>query len=301
MTEPTARASLGNRSPGIDGDFDPAAVPVRDAATVLIIDERPDVQVLMLKRNARSAFVGDMWVFPGGAVDPEDASVEADEAVDNLTDTAASTALGLGRGGLAFWVAALRETFEEAGILLAHPVGGHQLVDLSAPTTEARFARWRDGVNDGSMDFVGMVREEGLHLDGSGVHYIGRWVTPLGPPRRYDTRFFLTSMPAGQVPLHDNDEAVHHEWVSPRAALEANTAGEMLMMTPTLSMLQRLACFVSVATAVGAAAGASGADDETVRIRRGIETHDRIAYPGDADYGDADPETENGLLRWPLR
>ena len=146
-----------------------------------------------------------------------------------------------------------------------------------------------------------MVREEGLHLDGSGVHYIGRWVTPLGPPRRYDTRFFLTSMPAGQVPLHDNDEAVHHEWVSPRAALEANTAGEMLMMTPTLSMLQRLACFVSVATAVGAAAGASGADDETVRIRRGIETHDRIAYPGDADYGDADPETENGLLRWPLR
>ena len=79
-----------------------------------------------------------------------------------------------------------------------------------------------------------------LDLDGGGVHYVAQSATPLGPPRRYDTRFFVTAMPEGQVPLHDDDEAVDHEWVRATDALAANERGEMIMMTPTLSMLQRL-------------------------------------------------------------
>ncbi len=268
---------------------------------MLILDQRPELQVLMLKRNARSAFVGDMWVFPGGAVDPGDASAEADLSVDNLTDSAASHALGLSRGGIAYWVAVLRETFEEAGILLAHPIGEDTLINLSAPAVEQRFSSHRDGVNEGSVDFISMVQDEGLHLDGSGVHYVARWITPVGPPRRYDTRFFVTAMPQGQTPLHDNDEAVHHEWVSPQTALAANARDEMLMMTPTVSMLQRLATFASVDEALSSASAASASDDERVRIRFDVEGPGRISYPADPDYSSADANTEHGILRWPAK
>ncbi|MED5553198.1 MAG: hypothetical protein VX785_10940, partial [Actinomycetota bacterium] len=260
-----------------------------------------DLQVLMLKRNARSIFVGDMWVFPGGAVDPEDGTPEADAVVDGLTDIDASKCLGIDQGGIAFWVAALRETFEEAGILLARTPGDPELVDLSHSDTETRFSTYRDGVNAGEVDFVSMIRQQGLVLDGSGVHYVSRWVTPLGPPRRYDTRFFVTAMPEGQQPLHDDDEAVHHEWIRPVEALALNDSDEMLMMTPTISMLDRLSRYRNAAEAISAAEDNDENHDETVRIRYGIEGPGRIAWPEDPDYEQADPRVESGMVRWPDR
>lgn len=285
-----------------DTAFDPAAVPVRPAATVLICDERPDLHVLMLKRNARSIFVGDMWVFPGGAVDPGDATPRADAAVEHLTDVAASRALGIDGGGIAYWVAALRETFEEAGVLLARPRGVDTLIDLSDPAVAARFERHREEVNAGTGDFIDIVVDEDLLLDGADVHYVAHWITPLGSPRRYDTRFFVTAMPRGQVPLHDDDEAVHHEWVRPTDALAANVAGEMIMLTPTVAMLARLACFADTTAAVAAAAAApdDASLDEVVRIRPGVDGPGRVAVPSDADYLDADEHVESGILRWPL-
>ena len=268
---------------------------------MLILADKPDLQVLMLKRNARSIFVGDMWVYPGGAVDPEDATAEADAVVEGLTDTEASESLQVDQGGIAFWVAALRETFEEAGILLARNPGDEQLVDLSLPDLERRFNIYRAGVNSGDIDFVDMVRREGLVLDGPGVNYVSRWVTPLGPPRRYDTRFFVTAMPDGQQPLHDNDEAVHHQWIRPAEALALNEADEMLMMTPTVSMLDRLTRFENSAQAIAAATGNTENEDEMVRIRYGVEGPGRIAWPDDPDYDDADPRVESGMVRWPDR
>ena len=301
MTEPNQVASTGHTSPGSGGDYDPESIPIRSAATVLILADKPDLQVLMLKRNARSIFVGDMWVYPGGAVDPEDATTEADAVVEGLTDTEASESLQVDQGGIAFWVAALRETFEEAGILLARNPGDEQLVDLSLPDLQRRFNTYRAGVNSGDIDFVDMVRREGLVLDGPGVNYVSRWVTPLGPPRRYDTRFFVTAMPDGQQPLHDNDEAVHHQWIRPAEALALNEADEMLMMTPTVSMLDRLTRFENSAQAIAAATGNTENEDEMVHIRYGIEGPGRIAWPDDPDYDDADPRIESGMVRWPDR
>lgn len=297
--QPDKWISTGSAATGRNEDFDPAAVPIRTAATVLILDERPDLHVLMLKRNARSIFVGDMWVFPGGAVDDDDATQEADELVAGRTDAECSSQLGLESGGIAYWVAVLRETFEEAGLLFArHPDTG-AMIDFHDAEVEERFEAHRDVVNNTESAFVDIMAGEGLELDGAGVHYVAQWVTPLGSPRRYDTRFFVTSMPSGQVPLHDNDEAVNHEWVRAADALAANEVDEMIMMTPTLSMLQRLATFSSVDEAMAAAAGATQLDDERIRIRFNVNGHKRIAYPIDGDYTEADPNTESGVLRWP--
>jgi len=278
------------------GDHVPEEIPIRIAATVLILDQRPDLHVLMLKRNARSIFVGDMWVFPGGAVDPEDGSEQAEGLLKGLTDNEASATLDLVTGGSAYWVAALRETFEEAGLVLT---GGSTPLDLSTPDVAARFERHRDALNSGEREFLDIVSSEDLTLDGSGVHYVGRWVTPLGPPRRYDTRFFVTAMPVGQVPLHDNDEAVHHEWVRPADAVAASESGEILMLTPTVAMLQRLGLFADVDAAMGAAASGRPGDDEMVRIRYDVEGPHRIAFPADADYAQAEAHVESGMVRWP--
>ena len=144
-----------------------------------------------------------------------------------------------------------------------------------------------------------IIDTEGLELDGAAVHYVARWVTPVGPPRRYDTRFVVTAMPASQVPLHDDDEAVNHEWVRAAEALSANERGEMVMMTPTLSMLQRLASFSTIEQALASAAEAKAQDDESIRIRFNVEGHHRIAYPGDADFVESDQHAESGVLRWP--
>ena len=295
--QPERRAGTGAQAPGTGGDYDPASIPVREAATVLIVDERPDLQVLMLKRNARSIFVGDMWVFPGGAVDAADRSPEIETLVEGWSDASASARIAQPSGGLGFWVAALRETFEEAGLLLAGEPGVPDLVPLE-PGSE-RFDHHRDGLNAGEREFASILRAEGLTMRAAEMHYVSQWITPLGPPRRYDTRFFLTERPASQVPLHDDDEAVHHEWVSAADAIEANESGEMVMMTPTVAMLKRLATFASVEEAMVSAAAAGPGDDEAIRIRFDDDGPHRIAFPADADYDLADPKAEHGVISWP--
>tara|TARA_Y100001960_G_scaffold157552_1_gene165674 strand:+ start:126 stop:464 length:339 start_codon:yes stop_codon:yes gene_type:complete len=108
-------------------------------------------------------------------------------------------------------------------------------------------------------------------------------------------------MPEGQQPLHDDDEAVNHQWIRPAEALALNETDEMLMMTPTVSMLGRLARYENSAEAIAAAEGNTAIDDEMVHIRYGIEGPGRIAWPDDPDYAEADPRVESGMVRWPGR
>jgi 8-oxo-dGTP pyrophosphatase MutT (NUDIX family) len=227
------------------------SVPVRDAATVMLIrdaiDEQnvPAVEVCMLRRNLASEFVAGVYVFPGGSVDPDDRGPEAEALCRGRTDAEASEILGIDSGGLAFWVAALRECFEEAGVMVArnrdnsHPDGA-TLLDTTDPGTAERFAAHRDAVNEGSTRLLDVCRQEDLVLAADAVHYVSHWITPEVAPRRYDTRFFITAAPPGQVARHDDTETIATIWVRPGDALARHAAGDIELLPPTIANLKNI-------------------------------------------------------------
>jgi len=232
------------------------AVPLRDAATVMLVrdgsdpDVRPAVEVCMLRRNLASEFVAGAYVFPGGSVDPADRGAAADELCRGLSDDEASGILGVDSGGLAFWVAALRECFEEAGVLLAQPRDagrGTDLLDTTDPGERARFEAHRLAINEGRTGLLDVCRAEGLVLAADTVHYVSHWVTPELAPKRYDTRFFVTAAPTGQIARHDDGETIASIWVRPRDALDRFEAGEIELLPPTIDNLEKLAVHASTA------------------------------------------------------
>jgi 8-oxo-dGTP pyrophosphatase MutT (NUDIX family) len=213
----------------------------RPAATVMTIRDQPNgYEILMLRRNLRSDFVGGAHVFPGGAVDASDG--ETDRQVYGLSDMDASRRLEIERGGLAYYVASLRELFEEAGLLIACDEKGAP-VNFSDPNDVKRMAAHRRAVNANELDFLTMMKSEGLLLDLRGVEYIAHWITPVGPPRRYDTRFFVAIAPSDQRATHDAGETVADEWIRPIDALAANERGEFDMIAPTIRNLHAVAGF----------------------------------------------------------
>lgn len=215
----------------------------RAAATVLTLRDGSDgYEILMLRRNLRSDFVGGAYVFPGGGVDDTDADTE--RLVYGLSDDAASRRLELTSGGLAFYVACLRELFEEAGVLIACDANG-VAAKFTARDDVTRLASHRRAVNAGEMDFLAMMKEEVLLLDLRGLEYVAHWITPVGPPRRYDTRFFVALAPMGQVATHDAGETVADLWIRPLDALAAHERGEFEMIFPTIRNLQAIAHFSS--------------------------------------------------------
>jgi 8-oxo-dGTP pyrophosphatase MutT (NUDIX family) len=213
----------------------------RPAATVMTIRDRPDgYEILMLRRNLRSDFVGGAYVFPGGALDVADG--ETDAPVFGLSDVDASKRLDVESGGLAFYVACLRELFEEAGLLIACDENGSP-VSFSDPDDVKRLAAHRRALNAHEWDFVTIMKSEGLLLDLRGLEYIAHWITPVGPPRRYDTRFFVALAPSDQRATHDAGETVADVWIRPIDALAAHQRGEFEMIAPTIRNLRAVAGF----------------------------------------------------------
>ena len=244
---------------------------------------RTTLEVLMVRRNLRSDFVGGAYVFPGGAVDLLDGGAEAEALSVGRSDAEASTLLGVESGGLAYWVAVVRETFEEAGLLLADRVGGPDLL-AGDPEEEARFAAARAAVNAGTLRFLDVCREERLQLGVSDIHYFAHWITPRGAPRRYDTRFFVAAAPPGQIAAHDAGETIAEVWISPHDALERHRAGEIEIIFPTIRNLQVIGRFATSGELLAAAARASSAvptiEPRVVPDGNGM----RIVLPGDPAY-----------------
>ncbi|MCB1262610.1 MAG: NUDIX hydrolase [Acidimicrobiales bacterium] len=266
----------------------PAAdVPVRDAATVMLVRDADGggIEVFMLRRNLQSDFVGGAYVFPGGAVDPEDSADDLRPVCGWRDDAAASAALGVASGGLAFWVAAVRECFEEAGVLLAYDASG-SIVRFDDPAVDARFDAHRRSVDRGERRLVEVCEAEGLQLALDGMSYFSRWITPEGAPRRYDTRFFVAAAPEGQTPLHDDREVIANLWITPTEALARHQAGEFEMVFPTVRSLLAIDRFDSAADLLAHAAAIEDVPAILPRIVAEPEGGLRIVLPGDPAYDD---------------
>lgn len=212
----------------------------RPAATITIVRDVPSgFEVLMMQRNHSSGFMPGAYVFPGGAIDPEDTDPALYALCAGLDDAAASRLLGVERDGLAYWIGAIRECFEEAGLLLCYDRSG-SLIGLDRPDAEQHYVTQRAALNAGKLGFAEFCRVEGLRLAADRLTYFSHWITPVGAPRRYDTRFFATIAPQQQAPLHDAKELIDTVWVRPQDALERDRAGSLSLRTPTKATLRQL-------------------------------------------------------------
>jgi 8-oxo-dGTP pyrophosphatase MutT (NUDIX family) len=222
--------------PGFADRLDqPASDPStpRPAATIVLIrDADPRFEVLLLRRARSSGFVPGAYVFPGGRVDAQDGDVA-------LIDRLAGQPTGAAGLEPAYLVAALREAFEETGVLLA------------APAPDARDLRaWRRRLLAEEADFGEMIAALDVRLGGTGVVYIAHWITPEAEPRRFDTRFFLARVPGEQEVEPDPREMTDALWLTAEEALGRFQAGRLPMVFPTLRTLESLAQFRSAEQAL---------------------------------------------------
>lgn len=263
-------------------------VPKPAATIMLVRDGASGLEVLMLRRNLASSWVGGVHLFPGGAVDPADGSPSILERTVGLDDEAASRVLEVEEGGLASFVAAIRECFEEAGVLLARCSGGP--IDPADRDLTKRLVEWRRRLNAEEVTFSSLLEEEDLYLEAGRLCYFSHWITPEGSPRRYDTRFFVAACPEGQTALHDDVEVIDSIWIEPAEALSRQREGEIEMLLPTEQNLEAVGRFASTGELLEAA-GARQVDTvlpKVVVAEQGV----RILLPGDEGYETARPAPE---------
>ena len=212
-------------------------VELRDAATVLLLRERAaGFEVFMVRRSGGSRFMGGAHVFPGGKLDDADRHYDGRR---RLPDAPLSTELSepelAPERALGLYVAALRETFEEAGVLLADPLGDEAF---------RLYARAQLQRGEGALAELAARAGWTLRLDALVPQ--ARWITPRAQPRRYDTRFFLARAPEDQRAAADELETFAGEWFTPARALAAAEGGEIVLPPPTLRTLLHLATFETV-------------------------------------------------------
>ena len=215
--------------------FDPTKVPVKPAATVLLVrdSDAGGIEVFMLRRTFNAAFASGMF-------DDVDGVDEIAELCDGLTDEHASALLGIPSGGLAYWVACIRECFEEAGVLLARHESTGDVVRFDDPVVAERFSVERGNIHDGSVALLDLCRREGLHLTTDEIFYVSHWITPVGERRRFDTRFFIARAPSAQEPLHDDGETIESFWISPQEAIDRAHERDLMLMPPTKANIEFL-------------------------------------------------------------
>ena len=219
-------------------------------------------EVLLLRRNHAMGFVPGAWVFPGGRVDGADGEAALADRWVGLTPEGAAARLGLPIDAeppaIAYYGAAMREAFEETG-LLAGAVGARGAGRVeSGPagaaaagtspagagtSTPPDLGAAREALLGGRAPFARVLRRLDAHLDGAAIEYIAHWVTPAAEPRRYDTRFFAARVPRGATAVHDEREMTGAVWLTPRAALERHRAGRLPMIFPTIRTLEDLRGF----------------------------------------------------------
>src|SRR5580704_15986235 len=211
------------------------AVAPRPASTILLLRDsavtRGEIEVFMMVRHYEIDFSSGALVFPGGSVDKGDQEIIANPALYAGGE-------GLDASALSFRIAAIRETFEESGILLARVSGSNSLVD--ARRASEIEAAHRGPLCEGKTTFSKILADNGLRLALDELLPYAHWITPEGMPKRFDTWFFLASAPPAQLGAHDGKESTDSIWLSPREALEGGESGRFKLPFPTTRNLIRL-------------------------------------------------------------
>lgn len=242
-------------------------VKLVDAATVIVLREaraadasRSGFEVFMVRRHHNSGFMANAYVYPGGKLDPTDCTEQAAAHARGLSPQKARERLGIVAASgapesderaaeleaLGLFLAGVRETFEEAGILLACRDGEHAPIDLTGDAARAeRFRRYRRELVTGELAISELAAREGLTIPLDRIGYFAHWITPYFEHRRFDTRFFVALAPEHQHPLHDEVETTASCWVRPDEAIARHRAGQILLAPPTLRTLEQLGQFAS--------------------------------------------------------
>lgn len=222
----------------------PSGVVPRPAATVVLLRERaPGFQLLLMRRNRSAGFVPGAYVFPGGRVDAPDADPDLVSRVERLTAETAADRLELAGGdppAIAYYLAAVREAFEESAVLVARP-GGRFRPDTASG--HEHLVGLRQHLMAGTLGFTEVLDDLGVGIDGAALEYIAHWITPEAETRRYDTRFFAALAPAGSRSAPDPREMTDSLWLSPGEALDRHRAGRLPMIFPTIRTLEQLSEF----------------------------------------------------------
>ncbi|MGO1167774.1 MAG: NUDIX hydrolase [Janibacter sp.] len=241
--------SGAQRSLGLDGE-PPAVtepVPAKLASTVMLVrDDEGPLEVFMLRRTGSMAFAASMHVFPGGGVDRRDAEDELPWAGPDVGEWA--EALQTDEASARMLVAAaVREIFEETGVLLASPVDD----EGGAPHLDPEVAAGlRAQLVAHEIGFGQVLLEHHLVLRSDLLRYRAHWITSEVEPRRYDTRFFVAAVPEGQAPDGETSEADLSEWVRPQGVLDAFADGDLMLMPPTIVSLEQLSEVTTVSAAL---------------------------------------------------
>jgi 8-oxo-dGTP pyrophosphatase MutT (NUDIX family) len=214
-------------------------VAPRPASTILLLRDSAakEIEVFMMVRHHQIEFNSGALVFPGGSIDKNDREIAANPALYSAGEALDSDALG-------FRIAAIRETFEESGILLARPRGSNALVD--AKQASEIEAAHRTALCEGKTTFLNILVENGLVLALDELVPYAHWITPEGMPKRFDTWFFLAAAPPEQVGAHDGKESTESIWVSPREAVAGGESGRFKLPFPTTRNLIKLGKQTSV-------------------------------------------------------
>jgi 8-oxo-dGTP pyrophosphatase MutT (NUDIX family) len=216
-----------------------------DASTVVLLRTCPDnstrdIEVLMVRRNRKSSFVPGFHVFPGGVVEPGDCEVGMERFIRGIDRASASRLLHDMKHpdkALGAWVAAIRETFEEVGVLLAQRKEGTPIA-IRTEEERRRFCYYRQSLIESKMHFSQMLEAEELILPLDRLHYFSHWITPEFLPLRYDVRFFVTEIPPDQDVMHDGVELTGHVWIRPSEALRQYEEGILDMVLPQIMTLE---------------------------------------------------------------
>ena len=256
------------------------SVQPRLASAVMLLRDMASgqgIEVFMVRRVIQSDFMPDVFVFPGGSVTADDRAAEQTAHVctpvaSDTVDPEGRTMLGSGTRA-----AAIRELFEEAGVLLAYR--GEQILAIGAEDV-ARFDGYRQAFNERKGSLIEMAHTENLRLATDRLGYFAHWITPEGMPKRFDTHFFITTAPAEQQAAHDHLETSDGIWISPVQALERSQRDAFPLVFATIHQLRELALFHSVKEALEATATQHVATRIPV-LEQGTEGT-RVFLPGDA-------------------